>query len=143
MAFYLSSRAHLVARKEILVAILENIELRVVQLGVVIEGAVSLSYKTAHARATLRGELAVEDNDNASVGLGRDDGLPEQEVFHLVLLVQVQGSLKTADSTKGQTEELLGLRQFFTPLNQTHNFLAMEATMLIPCTTLPKMDPPK
>lgn len=36
----------------------------------------------------------MEDHDDASVGPGRDYGLPEQEVLHLVLLVQVQGSLK-------------------------------------------------
>lgn len=93
ITFDMSSKTHLVAREEVLVAILEDVELRIVQFGVVVEGAVPLPYKTAHSWAALRRELTMEDHDDTSVRPGWDNGFPEQEVLHLVLLVQVQGSL--------------------------------------------------
>lgn len=94
MTFDLRSRTHLVSREEVLVPVLEDVELGVVQPGVVVDVAVPLPHKAAHAGPSLRGELAVEDQDDAPVRPGRDHGVPEQDVFHLVLLVQVQGSLR-------------------------------------------------
>lgn len=107
--FGMSSGTHLVVWEEVLVAVLEDVELRIVQLGVVIEGAVPLPHKTAHAGAALRGELAVEDYDDASVRPGWDHGLPEQEVLHLVLLVQVQGSL-IESGQGGETDKRLSVK---------------------------------
>lgn len=94
MTFDLRSRTHLVSREEVLVSVLEDVELGVVQPGVVVDVAVPLPHKAAHAGPPLRGELAVEDQDDAPVRPGRDHGVPEQHVFHLLLLVQVQGSLR-------------------------------------------------
>ncbi len=79
---------------EVFVSALQNVELGVVKVGILIHGAVSLPDKAAHSRATLRRELAVEDDDDAFVLAGRDDGRFEQKILHLVLLVQVQGSLR-------------------------------------------------
>lgn len=77
MTFDMCSRTHLVAREEVLVAVLEDVEFGIVQLGVVVEVAVPLPHKTTHAGAALRGELAVEDHHDASVRPGWDHGLPE------------------------------------------------------------------
>lgn len=80
--------------EEVLVPALEDVELRVVQDGVLVDGAVSLADEAAHSGAALRRELAVEDDDDALVRAGRDDGRFEEEVLHLVLLVQVQSALR-------------------------------------------------
>lgn len=81
-------------REEIFVTALEDVELGVVEFGVVVHSAVPLPDEAAHSRAALRRELAVEDDDHAFVRAGRDDGHFEEEVLHLVLLVQVQASLR-------------------------------------------------
>lgn len=62
--FDMSSGTHLVAREEVLVAVLEDVEFGIVQLGVVVEVAVAFPHKTAHAGASLRGELTVKDHDD-------------------------------------------------------------------------------
>lgn len=64
------------------------------EYGVVVHGAVSLPDKAAHPGAALRRELAVEDNDDSFLWAGRDDGGLQEEILHLFLLVQVQGSLR-------------------------------------------------
>lgn len=80
--------------EEVLISVFEDVELGVVQSGILVHGAVSLSNEAAHARAALRRELAVEDDDDAFVRAGRDDGGPEEEVLHLVLQVKVQSALR-------------------------------------------------
>lgn len=82
-------------REEVFVSALEDVELGVVEFGIVVHGAVPFPHEAAHSRAALRRELAVEDDDDALVWAGRDYGRFEEEVLHLLLLVEVQGSLKT------------------------------------------------
>lgn len=86
-------------REEVFVSALEDVELGVVEVGILVGGAVSLPDEAAHSRAALRRELAVEDDDDAFVRAGRDDGRFEEEVLHLVLLVQVQSSLRQQRQT--------------------------------------------
>lgn len=81
-------------REEVFVSALEDVELGVVEFGILVHGAVSLPDEAAHPRAALRRELAVEDDDDAFLRAGRDDGRFEEEVLHLVLLVEVQSSLR-------------------------------------------------
>lgn len=80
--------------EEVLVSVFEDVELGVVQYGILVHGAVSLPNEAAHARAALRRELAVEDDDDAFVRAGRDDGGPEEVVLHLVLQVEVESALR-------------------------------------------------
>lgn len=79
--------------EEVLVPPLEDVELGVVEFGVVVQGAVPLPDEATHARAALRGELAVEDDDDAFLWRGGDDGGPEEELLHLALQVKVQSPL--------------------------------------------------
>lgn len=85
--------------EEFFVSALEDVELGVVKAGVLVHGAVSLPDEAAHARAALRGKLAVEDDEDAFVWAGGDDGSPEEVVLHLLLLVMVQGSLMEGEET--------------------------------------------
>lgn len=80
--------------EEIFVSPLEDVEFRVVEFGILVHSAVSLPHKAAHSRAALWRELAVEDDDDAFVRTGWDDVHFEEEVLHLVLLVEVQSTLK-------------------------------------------------
>lgn len=80
--------------EEVFVSALEDVEFGVVEFGILVHGAVSLPYEAAHSRAALRRELAVEDDDDAFVRAGRDDGRFEEEILNLVLLVEVQSSLR-------------------------------------------------
>lgn len=82
--------------EELLVSTLQDVELRVVESGVLVHGPVSLADEAAHPRAALRRELAVEDDDHAFVYAGWRDGSSEEEILHMVLLVQVKGSLVKA-----------------------------------------------
>lgn len=50
------------------------------------------SMQHSHARASLGRELAVE-HDNDTLAVSRNDGLLEQEVFYLLLHVQVYRTL--------------------------------------------------
>lgn len=84
--------------EELLVSVLQDVELGVVESGVLVHGAVSLADEAAHPRAALRGELAVEDDDHALVWAGWDDGGFEEEILHLVLLVQVKSSLMKTEN---------------------------------------------
>ena len=89
-----SRRTHLVVGEEVLVAALEDVELGVVQLGVLVERAVALPHEAAHAGPPLRGELAVEHHQHAALrGEGRQ-GHAQQEFLHLLLLVEVQRPLE-------------------------------------------------
>lgn len=96
------SPTDLKVREEVFVSALEDVELGVVELGVVVEGAVSLPDEAAHSRAALRRELAVEDDDHAFLRAGRDDGGVEEEGLHLLLLVQVQSSLRPQSNMLAQ-----------------------------------------
>ncbi len=87
-------------REEVFVSALEDVELGVVEFGILVHSAVSLSDEAAHPRAALRRELAVEDDDDAFVHAGRDDGHFEEEILHLVLLVQVQSALRRQRRTR-------------------------------------------
>lgn len=87
------SKTNLKVMEEIFVTAPEDVELWVVEFGILVHGAVPLPHKAAHSRAALRRELAVEDDDDAFVRTGWDDGRFEEEVLHLVLLVKVQASL--------------------------------------------------
>lgn len=80
-------KPNLKMREEVLVAALEDVELGVVKFGILVHGAVLLSDETAHSGAALRGELAVEDDDDSFVWAGWDNRVLEEEVLHLVLLV--------------------------------------------------------
>lgn len=64
-------------REELFVAALEDVELGVVECGILVDGAVSLPDEAAHSRAALRGELAVEDHDDSLVRAGWDNRLLE------------------------------------------------------------------
>lgn len=81
-------------REELFVSALQDVELGVVEHGVLVHGAVSLPDKAAHPGAALRWELAVEDDDDPLLRAGRRDGGLEEEVLHLILLVQVQSALE-------------------------------------------------
>lgn len=85
---------HLEVVEEILVPSFEDVEFGVVEFGILVHGAVALPDEAAHPRAALRRKLAVEDDDDAFVRAGRDDRRFEEEVLHLVLLVEVQSSLE-------------------------------------------------
>lgn len=85
--------------EEVFVSALEDVELGVVEFGILVHGAVSLPDEPAHSRAALRRELAVEDDNDTFVRAGRDDGHFEEEILHLVLLVQVQTSLRRQRQT--------------------------------------------
>lgn len=87
------SKTNLEMMEEILVSPLEDVEFWVVEFGILVHGAVSLPHKAAHSRASLWRELAVEDDDDAFVRTGWDDGRFEEEVLHLIFLVKVQSSL--------------------------------------------------
>ena len=63
------------------------------ECGVVVHGAVARPDKATHARASLRRELTVEDDEDAFVRAGGDQGGLEEELLHLILLVQIQCSL--------------------------------------------------
>lgn len=78
---------------EVFVSALEDVEFWVVEFGILVHGAVSLPDEAAHSRAALRRELAVEDDDDAFVRAGWEDGCFEEEILHLVFLVQVQSAL--------------------------------------------------
>lgn len=78
---------------ELLVSALQDVELGVVEAGVLVHGAVALAHEAAHARPALRRELAVEDDDHALVRAGRQDGGAQEVVLHVLLLVQVQSPL--------------------------------------------------
>lgn len=80
--------------EELFVAALEDVEFRVVEFRIVVHGAVPLPDEAAHTRAALRRELAVEDDDDAFVFGERDNWRFQQEFLHLVLVVEVQSSLK-------------------------------------------------
>lgn len=82
--------------EELLVSTLQDVELWVVEYGVLVHGPVSLAHEAAHPRAALRRELAVEDDDHAFVYAGWCDGSSEEEILHMVLLVQVKSSLMKA-----------------------------------------------
>lgn len=64
------------------------------EIGIHVDGAVLFPDEAAHSRAALRRELAVEDNDNSLLCGGGDDGGLEEEILHLVFLVQVQSPLR-------------------------------------------------
>lgn len=93
--------------EELFVSTLEDVELRVVEFRIDIYVAVSSPDEAADSRATLRWELAVEDDDDVLVWAGWDDGGPEEEVLHLVLLVEIQSPLET---TTQQTRSILLLQ---------------------------------
>lgn len=58
----------LALQKELLVSPLQDIQLRVVELGVLIAEPISLSHISAHSRASFRGKLTVEhDNDTLAI----------------------------------------------------------------------------
>lgn len=89
--------------EEFLVSTLQDVEFRVVQFGILVHGPVSLTDKAAHPRTAFWRELTVEDDDDTFVRAVRDDGRCEEEVLHLVLLVQVQSSLNRPN-TKFSTQ---------------------------------------
>ena len=78
---------------EVFVSALEDVEFWVVEFRILVHGAVSLPDEATHSRAALRRELAVEDDDDAFVRAGWEDGCFEEEILHLVFLVQVQSAL--------------------------------------------------
>lgn len=87
------SETNLEKREEVLVSPLEDVKFRVVEFGILVQGAVSFPNEAAHPRAALRRELAVEDDDDSLLWAGWDDGGLEEEIFNLVFLVQIQSPL--------------------------------------------------
>lgn len=79
--------------EEVFVSALEDVELGIVEVRILVDGAVSLTDEAAHPRAALRRELAVEDDDHPLLRAGWDHRRLEEEVLHLQLLVQVQRPL--------------------------------------------------
>lgn len=75
--------------EEVFVSALQDVELRVVEVGILVDGAVSGPDKAAHFGSAFGRELAVEDDDHSLVRAGRDSGGPQEKVLHLVFLVQV------------------------------------------------------
>lgn len=81
-------------REEIFVSTLQDVEFGVVEFGILVHGAVPLPDEATHARAALRRELAVEDDDDSLVWASWDDGGLEEVILHLVFLMEVQSSLR-------------------------------------------------
>lgn len=80
-------------REEVFVSALQDVELGVVEVWILVGGAVSLPDEATHSRAALRRELAVEDDDDPFVRAGRDDRRFQEVILHLNLLVEVQSFL--------------------------------------------------
>lgn len=87
-------KTNLVMREEVFVSALEDVEFGVVECRILVHGTVPLPDEATHSRAALRRELAVEDDDDTFVRAGWDDWHFEEEILHLILLVQVQSSLR-------------------------------------------------
>ena len=115
-------------REELLVSAFEDVELGVVEIGVLVHGAVSLPDEAAHPRAALRRELAVEDDDDSFLRGGRDDRGLQEEILHVLLLVQVERSLtqQTKTDTQFTTVDVESFLNCYTrsnevPTNETFN----------------------
>lgn len=76
-------------REEVFVSTLKDVELRIVEVWVVIHGAVSGPDEATHFRAAFRRELTVEDDDYTLVWAGWDSRGSQEKILHLVFLVQV------------------------------------------------------
>lgn len=95
-----AAKTNLEMWEEVFVSTLEDVQLGVVEFGIVVHVAVSLPDEAAHSRTALWWEFAVEDDDNSFFWARWDDGGLEEEVLYLVLLVQVQSPLENNNNNK-------------------------------------------